>query len=100
VADPESFRQHLTEVFGQHPELFPASIDEGVVLPDTSWSITQQRMLEFAQEAGERAPTSSPKMAGGQDEACGCTTLLHPRIFQRKRHAQLLGLLSGNTDSL
>ena len=45
VADPESFRQHLTEVFGQHPELFPASIDEGFVLHDKSWSIKQQLML-------------------------------------------------------
>ena len=30
VADPESFRQHLTEVFGQHPELFPARIERGL----------------------------------------------------------------------
>src|ERR671933_55623 len=45
VADPESFRQHLTEVFDQHPELFPASIDEGCVLHDKSWSLKQQLML-------------------------------------------------------
>src|SRR6516162_174538 len=45
VADPESFRQHLTAVFGQHPELFPARIDEGFVLHDKSWSIKQQPML-------------------------------------------------------
>src|SRR6266699_251853 len=45
VADPESFRQHLTEVFGQHPELFPARIDEGLVLHDTRGSLKQQRML-------------------------------------------------------
>src|SRR5215471_17958186 len=45
VADPESFRQHLTEVFGQHPELFPARIDEGFVLHDKSWSLKQQLML-------------------------------------------------------
>ena len=30
VADPESFRQHLTEVCGQHPELFPARIERGL----------------------------------------------------------------------
>jgi hypothetical protein len=45
VANPESFRQHLTEVFGQHPELFPARIDEGFVLHDKSWSLKQQLML-------------------------------------------------------
>ena len=45
VADPESFRQHLTEVCGQHPELFPASISEGFVLHDTRWSLKQQGML-------------------------------------------------------
>jgi len=45
VADPESFRQHLTEVFAKHPELFPAGISEGFVLHDKSWSIKQQVML-------------------------------------------------------
>jgi hypothetical protein len=45
VADPESFRQHLTEVFGQHPELFPARMSEGFVLHDKRWSIKQQVML-------------------------------------------------------
>ena len=45
VADPESFRQHLTEVFGQHPELFPASMSEGFVLHDKRWSSKQQVML-------------------------------------------------------
>ena len=45
VANPERFRQHLTEVFGQHPELFPARIDEGFVLHDKSWSLKQQLML-------------------------------------------------------
>src|SRR6266852_2631456 len=45
VADPESFRQYLTEVCGQHPELFPARIDEGLVLHDKRWSIKQQLML-------------------------------------------------------
>src|SRR6516165_4187296 len=45
VANPESFRQHLTAVFGQPPELFPASIDEGCVLHDKSWSLKQQLML-------------------------------------------------------
>jgi hypothetical protein len=43
VADPESFRQPLTEVFGQHPELFPVSIDEGFVLHDKRWSSNRQR---------------------------------------------------------
>ena len=36
VANPQSFRRHLTEVFGQHPELFPARIDEGFVRQDTA----------------------------------------------------------------
>src|SRR5512144_1944474 len=45
VADPESFRQHLTEIVGQHPELFPARIDEGFVLHDKSWPAKQQLML-------------------------------------------------------
>ena len=45
VANPESFRQHLTEVFGQHPELFPTRMSEGFVLHDTRWSVKQQVML-------------------------------------------------------
>src|SRR5215813_4895545 len=45
VADPASFRQHLTEVFDQHPELFPARLDAGFVLHDKSWSLKQQLML-------------------------------------------------------
>ena len=45
VADPENFRQHLTKVFGQHPELFPARMREGFVLHDKSSSIKQQVML-------------------------------------------------------
>ena len=44
VADPESFRQHLTAVCGHHPELFPASISAGFVLHDTRWSVKQQVM--------------------------------------------------------
>jgi len=45
VAAPESFRQHLTAIFGQHPELFPARMREGFVLHDQRWSIKQQVML-------------------------------------------------------
>ena len=45
VAEPASFRQHLTAVFGQHPELFPARISEGFVLHDKRWSLKQQVML-------------------------------------------------------
>ena len=45
VAEPASFRQHLTAVCGQHPELFPARISEGFVLHDKSWSLKQQVML-------------------------------------------------------
>ena len=45
VADPERFRQHLTVVCGQHPELFPPRMHEGFVLHDKSWSIKQQVML-------------------------------------------------------
>src|SRR6516164_8376718 len=37
--------QHLTEVFGQHPELFPARMSEGFVLHDKRWSLKQQVML-------------------------------------------------------
>jgi len=44
VADPESFRQQLTEVCGQHPALFPTSMSAGFVLHDKSWSIKQQGM--------------------------------------------------------
>src|SRR5712664_1706623 len=55
VADPESFRQHLTAVCGHHPELFPARIDEGLVLHDKSWSLKQQlrlRRIELKATAG------------------------------------------------
>ena len=45
VADPERFRQPLTVVCGQHPELFPTRMHEGFVLHDKSWSIKQQVML-------------------------------------------------------
>src|SRR6266850_1165770 len=45
VADLESFRQQLTAVCGHHPELFPARIDEGLVLHDKRWSSKQQLML-------------------------------------------------------
>ncbi len=45
VAEPASFRQHLTAVCGQHPELFPARISEGFVLHDKRWSSKQQVML-------------------------------------------------------
>jgi hypothetical protein len=45
VADPASFRQYLTAVCGQHPELFPARIDEGFVLHDKRWSMKQHVML-------------------------------------------------------
>jgi hypothetical protein len=45
VADPESFRQPLTELFGQPPELLPASLDEGFGRPDQRWSLKQQRRL-------------------------------------------------------
>ena len=45
VAEPASFRQHLTAVVGQHPELFPARISEGFVLHDKRWSLKQQVML-------------------------------------------------------
>src|SRR6266446_5746894 len=52
VADPESFRQQLTAVCGHHPELFPASIDEGLVLHDKRWSSKQQlRLRRIARKA-------------------------------------------------
>ena len=45
VAAPASFRQPLTAVCGQHPELFPARMCEGFVRHDKSCSIKQQVML-------------------------------------------------------
>ena len=52
VADPESFRQQLTAVCGHHPELLPASIDEGLVLHDKRWSSKQQlRLRRLARKA-------------------------------------------------
>lgn len=45
VADPESFRQHLREVFGQHPELLPPSMSAGCVLHAKRWSLKPQVML-------------------------------------------------------
>jgi hypothetical protein len=74
VADPESFRQHLTEVFGQHPELFPARMSEGFVLHDKRWSIKQQvmrRRLELKATAAVflvRPSCLMPSM-GGRTEA-------------------------------
>jgi len=43
VADAESFRQQLTQVFGQQPELCPAGIVAGFVRQDKRGSLQQQR---------------------------------------------------------
>src|SRR5215467_3036146 len=83
VANPESFRQHLTEVFGQHPELFPAIIDEGFVLHDKSWSIKQQLMLrriELKYTAGVflvRPSFLMPYMVGRTEEVEKALYLRH-----------------------
>src|SRR6266478_6992187 len=83
VADPESFRQHLTAVFGQHPELFPASIDEGFVLHDKSWSIKQQlrlRRIELKATAGVflvRPSFLMPYMVGRTEEVEKALYLRH-----------------------
>jgi hypothetical protein len=83
VANPESFRQHLTEVFGQHPELCPASIDEGFVLHDKSWSIKQQLMLrrmELKATAGVclvRPSFLMPSMVGRTEEVEKALYLRH-----------------------
>jgi len=83
VADPESFRQHLTAVFGQHPELFPARIDEGFVLHDKSWSIKQQLMLrriERKATAGGflvRPSCLMPSMVGRTEEVEKALSLRH-----------------------
>jgi hypothetical protein len=74
VADPESFRRHLTEGFGQHPELFPARIDEGFVLHDKRWSIKQQlrlRRIELKATAGVflvRPSCLLPSMVGRTED--------------------------------
>jgi hypothetical protein len=83
VADPESFRQHLTEVFGQHPELFPARIDEGFVLHDKSWSLKQQLMLrriELKATAGVflvRPSFLLPSMVGRTEAVAKALSLHH-----------------------
>jgi len=79
VADPESFRQHLTEIFGQHPELFPASIDEGFVLHDKSWSRTRWlRVIRLIQESGKMAPHYTMLRGHCHDSA--------PRVLPAGRH--------------
>src|SRR6266446_5804956 len=83
VADPESFRQHLTAVCGQHPELFPARIDEGLVLHDKRWSIKQQlrlRRIELKTTAGVflvRPSFLLPSMAGRTEAVEKALSLRH-----------------------
>src|SRR6266700_3079580 len=83
VADPESFRQHLTAVCGQHPELFPARIDEGLVLHDKRWSIKQQLMLrriELKATAGVflvRPSFLMPYMVGRTEAVAKALSLRH-----------------------
>src|SRR2546427_4248214 len=81
VADPERFGQPLTAGFGQHPELFPARIDEGFVRHDTHWSITQQLMLrrmERKATAGVfrvRPSCLIPSMVGRTEEVAKALSL-------------------------
>ena len=83
VANPEHFRQHLTEVCGQHPELCPASISEGFVLHDKSWSIKQQlrlRRLELKATAGVflvRPSFLMPSMVGRTEAVAKALSLRH-----------------------
>src|SRR6266567_3389489 len=83
VADPESFRQHLTAVCGQHPELFPARIDEGLVLHDKRWSLKQQlllRRIELKATAGVflvRPSFLLPSMVGRTEEVEKALSLRH-----------------------
>src|SRR5712692_10977521 len=83
VADPESFRQPLTEVFGQHPELFPARIDEGFVRHDTRWSSKQPlrlRRLERKATAGVflvRPSFLLPSMVGRTEAVAKALSLRH-----------------------
>jgi len=83
VADPESFRQHLTEVCGQHPELFPARMREGFVLHDKSWSIKQQvrlRRLELkatAEVCLVRPSFLMPSMVGRTEAVEKALSLRH-----------------------
>src|SRR5712691_1559602 len=83
VADPESFRQHLTAVCGQHPELFPASIDEGFVLHDTRWSLKPQlrrRRIERKATAAVflvRPSFLMPSMVGRTEAVAKALSLRH-----------------------
>jgi len=83
VTDPESFRQHLTAVFAQHPELLPTRIDEGFVLHDTRWSIKQQLMLRrIALKATAavflvRPSLLMPSMVGRTEEVEKALSLRH-----------------------
>ncbi len=83
VADPESFRQHLTEVFGQYPELLPARTAEGFVLHDQRWSLKQQRMLrriELKATAGVflvRPSLLMPSMVGRTEAVEKALSLRH-----------------------
>jgi len=83
VADPGSFRQHLTEVFGRYPELFPARTAEGFVLHDQRWSLKQQRILrriERKATAGVflvRPSLLMPSMVGRTEEVEKALSLRH-----------------------
>ena len=83
VADPESFRQHLTEVFGQHPELFPTSMSEGFVLHDKRCSLKQPvrlRRLELAATAAVflvRPSFLMPSMVGRTEAVDKALSLRH-----------------------
>src|SRR3977135_2477732 len=83
VAEPASFRQHLTAVCGQHPELFPARIDEGLVLHDQRWYSKQQLMLrriELKATAGVflvRPSFLMPSMVGRTEEVEKALSLRH-----------------------
>ena len=45
VDDPAQYRQYLTQMLCQHPELFPNAMDHGSPLHDASLSVTQDLLV-------------------------------------------------------
>src|SRR5262245_40606945 len=83
VADPESFRQPLPEVFGRYPELLPARTAEGFVWHDKRWSLKHQLMLrriERKATAGVflgRPSFLRPSMVGRPEDVAKALSLRH-----------------------
>ena len=45
VDDPAPYRQYLTQMLRQHPELFPKNMDQGSTLHDASMSVKQDLIV-------------------------------------------------------